>query len=124
MNDTACHTAVTTKMSDRVVENAVDDIVWSRDCDDNAFRDLFIARFNSVPWYRELGSAYSTGVSYTGRICQHALSKAKEHGSIVTRLKYIQACLGEPEMSMSLNSLVVHHQTIANSYMTINAFYA
>lgn len=107
----------------KAIEDAVDDMVWSRDCEDRVFRERFMARFNDIPWYSELGSAYSTGVSYTGRICQHALTKATEHRNIATKLKNIQACLGDVGMRASLEPLVIHHQQISNSYMAIHAFY-
>jgi hypothetical protein len=126
MDGLAGQTVVAENTFDREIENAIDDLVWNRDCEDSdhVFRDRFIARFKDISWHSEICSAYSTGVSYTGRICQHTLSKAREHGSIAKRLQNIQACIVDTGMRLSLEPLVVHHQRISNSYMEINAFFA
>jgi hypothetical protein len=95
-----------------MIENEIDDLVWSNYQEGKCFRDKCHEWIENLPWYNFSGTLKAAAFYSDKKMCEHA--------AIVSKLMRIQESLSDSDLMDSIIPLIEHHRQLQLAYLSIN----
>jgi hypothetical protein len=94
-----------------MIENEIDDFVWSNYQEGICFRDKCHKWIEDLPWFNFSGTMKAAAFYSDKKTCEHA--------AIVSKLMRIQESLSDSDLKESIAPLVEHHRQLQLAYLNI-----